>query len=141
MTPTHALLLIHLMNYDAPPGHLRRHRLCDDQIRHIGPREGDELLLLFYTWHNTFCLHALLLLLFYTWHNALCRECIAMHVVVVAGDEADTLLLWQAMKLGEEAAERVTETFVKPIKLEFEKVNHTDYINYTADYTSDYITD
>ena len=26
------------------------------------------------------------------------------------------------MKLGEEAAERVTETFVKPIKLEFEKV-------------------
>ena len=27
------------------------------------------------------------------------------------------------MKLGEEAAERVTETFVKPMKLEFEKAS------------------
>ena len=44
------------------------------------------------------------------------------------------LLLWQAMKLGEEAAERVTETFVKPIKLEFEKANH--YTDYITDYIS-----
>ena len=28
----------------------------------------------------------------------------------------------EAMKLGQEAAEKVTEKFVKPIKLEFEKV-------------------
>ena len=43
------------------------------------------------------------------------------------GFRVTLLLLWQAMKLGEEAAERVTETFVKPIKLEFEKANLNYY--------------
>ena len=34
----------------------------------------------------------------------------------------------EAMELGQEAAGKVTEKFVKPIKLEFEKVNrHTTF--------------
>ena len=36
----------------------------------------------------------------------------------------------EAMKLGQDAAEKVTEKFVKPIKLEFEKVGHRYIINY-----------
>ncbi len=32
----------------------------------------------------------------------------------------------EAMELGKEAAQRITETFVKPIKLEFEKVNYIE---------------
>ncbi len=32
----------------------------------------------------------------------------------------------EAMELGKEAAQRITETFVKPIKLEFEKVNYKE---------------
>ena len=45
----------------------------------------------------------------------------------------------EAMELGQEAAGKVTEKFVKPIKLEFEKVNrhitfHLNLVSYISTY-------
>lgn len=52
----------------------------------------------------------------------------AHNAVVIYGDTDSVMVKFgvdtvrEAMKLGQEAAQSVTEKFIKPIKLEFEKV-------------------